>query len=327
MLKHFALIATSVLVLGAFNLAHAQDLSLPQDFSPFMGDPQRGPEPDAKHAKTRKYPTLDPIVLSNGNPVTDYGHFRLSKNVVSKKRSPFFMKLDSGEEKASNERWQVKPFQDGNILHYSLAVPPEGATMPEGGFPLLVLQPGIGGIGKKSTGGKVWITDTFQRQFPQYVVYMHPQERTHEYSTRPDGINSIEPTKAVAAYEACIIELAKTLPNLNPKRIYLLGHSMGGSSSWQLMLRNPQIYAAAAPLAGVPPIDMEEAQRLKDIPIWMLVGNDDPWSGSFPYIRTYQNLVKAGNQRVRFWEIQDIGHSGAGMEMWPIAAWLYAQSR
>ncbi|MCH8513809.1 MAG: hypothetical protein LAT83_19440 [Kiritimatiellae bacterium] len=236
---------------------------IPGDMGPFMGDPERGPEPSERHAATRTYPDLDPIVLSNGHPLRDFGHFRMSREVSHGRRTPFVLQIPKDEMAATKERWERHAFRDGEHLHYSLARPADNAVAPEHGFPLVVLQPGIGGIGKKSTGENIWLT----------------------------------------------------------------GHSMGGSSTWYIMLARPDLVAAAVPLAGIPPIDLEEAERIKDIPIWMMMGNNDPWSGSFPYIRTYQNLVQAGAERVRFWEIQDIGHSGGAQSLWPIAEFLFSFRR
>ncbi|MCH8541529.1 MAG: prolyl oligopeptidase family serine peptidase [Opitutales bacterium] len=201
------------------------------------------------------------------------------------------------------------------------------ATRPEHGFPLVVLQPGIGGIGKKSTGENIWLTDTYREHFPAYVVYLHPQSRTHEYITRDDGINNGRPTEMIDYYIKGIEHLVDTIPEIDRQRIYLTGHSMGGSSTWYIMLARPDLAAAAVPLAGIPPIDLDEAERLKDIPIWMMMGNNDPWSGSYPYVRTYQNLVQEGAERVRFWEIQDIGHSGRPQNLWPIAEFLFSFRR
>ncbi|TVR11823.1 MAG: hypothetical protein EA401_10230 [Planctomycetota bacterium] len=324
----YILITASLLLACTLNPVSAVELpSLPEDLSPFMGDPERGAEPRAKHAATRTYPELDPVInVNQGNPFTDYGHFRMFKAVQSRNRSnPLRLDVDI---KGSKERWQTQPWQDGDTLYFSLAAPLEDAPQPEHGFPLVVLQPGIGGVDKKNAGDQMWITEAHQRLFPSYVVYLHPQgQRTHSYMTRPDGINNIEPTAMIGHYQECIVGLAQSLPNVDSKRIYLVGHSMGGSSTWQLMLRSPELYAAAVPNAGVPPIDVHEAERLKNIPIWMMMGNDDPWSGSIPYTRTYQNLLQVGAQKVRYWEIQDIGHSSGTTDIWPVAAWLFAQRR
>jgi predicted peptidase len=313
--------------LGMSLTVPAELTELPADLSSFKGDPDRGPEPRAKHAATRTYPTLEPIRLSNGDPIRDYGHFRMSEKVANRKRSPFYANLSKEEMKAGAEHWERHAFEDGKKLHYSLARPDAGARRPPNGFPLVVLQPGIGGIGKKSVGGNAWVTETYRKHFPAYVVYLHPQDRTHEYTTRPDGVNSADPTEMVDAYIAAIENLLKTLPDVDNRRVYLFGHSMGGSSTWFILDKRPDLVAAAVPMAGLPPLDMEQAERMKNVPIWMIVGNDDPWSGSFPYIRAYQNLVAAGADKVRFWEIQDIGHSGRFLNAWPLAAWAFHQRR
>ncbi len=41
--------------------------------------------------------------------------------------------------------------------------------------------------------------------------------------------------------------------SIDPRRIYLAGHSMGGWGTWRLGLRHPELFAAIAPMAGFDP--------------------------------------------------------------------------
>ncbi|MBN2446232.1 MAG: prolyl oligopeptidase family serine peptidase [Phycisphaerae bacterium] len=49
-----------------------------------------------------------------------------------------------------------------------------------------------------------------------------------------------------------IAELQRSLP-VNPDRIYLTGHSMGGWGVWHIGLRHPDIFAAVCPMSAVAP--------------------------------------------------------------------------
>ena len=47
-----------------------------------------------------------------------------------------------------------------------------------------------------------------------------------------------------------VLEIAQKEFNVDPKRTYLMGHSMGGSGTWHLGMKYPEKWAALAPLAS-----------------------------------------------------------------------------
>lgn len=61
--------------------------------------------------------------------------------------------------------------------------------------------------------------------------------------------------------------------NVDPKRVYLTGLSMGGYATWNLASLYPEKFAAIAPICGGG--DVKYASVLKDIPIWVFHGAKD----------------------------------------------------
>ena len=61
----------------------------------------------------------------------------------------------------------------------------------------------------------------------------------------------------------------------DPDRIYLGGHSMGGSGTWNALRHIPQRFAAAVPVAGGYPLNANEAARLTKVPVWAVFGELD----------------------------------------------------
>ena len=61
---------------------------------------------------------------------------------------------------------------------------------------------------------------------------------------------------------------------VDPNRVYLTGLSMGGFGSWALGCRNPERFAAIAPICGGG--DWFLADRLKNVPVWAFHGAKDP---------------------------------------------------
>ncbi len=68
-------------------------------------------------------------------------------------------------------------------------------------------------------------------------------------------------------------EVAAKYP-VDPDRIYLTGLSMGGFGSWSLACLAPERFAAVAPICGGG--DPADAARLKELPVWVVHGGQDP---------------------------------------------------
>ena len=77
---------------------------------------------------------------------------------------------------------------------------------------------------------------------------------------------------------------------INDQRIYVSGLSMGGYGSWDLISKNPDFFAAAAPICGggsierlkgvltikgAKPFDINDLIKAKDMPIWAFHGSND----------------------------------------------------
>jgi predicted peptidase len=89
--------------------------------------------------------------------------------------------------------------------------------------------------------------------------------------------------------------------NVDTNRIYLTGLSMGGFGTWSLGLKNPDRFAALAPICGggttldilLPPSG--KSARLKKIPVWAFHGGKDPVVKPEESQRLVDALKKIGN--------------------------------
>ena len=61
--------------------------------------------------------------------------------------------------------------------------------------------------------------------------------------------------------------------NIDPKRVYLTGLSMGGYGTWETSSKYPNIFAAIVPICGRG--DPAMAERIKHIPTWIFHGAKD----------------------------------------------------
>ena len=115
--------------------------------------------------------------------------------------------------------------------------------------------------------------------------------------------------------------LVKNLP-VDPKRVYIVGHSMGGFGTCHIMGSEPRLFAAAIPVSGVSQGDVQAMDRK---PVWMFHAADDnivPVAGA----REFAESMKKDKQ-FKYTESPTGGHGVVG----PVFndpethKWLFAQ--
>ena len=116
--------------------------------------------------------------------------------------------------------------------------------------------------------------------------------------------------------------MTKDLP-VDPKRIYIVGYSMGGFGTCRIMGSEPRLFAAAIPVAGVSASDVGELLRK---PIWMFHAEDDavvPVAGA----REFAEQMKR-NKQFKYTESKTGGHGVVGQVFNDPETheWLFAQS-
>jgi predicted peptidase len=93
--------------------------------------------------------------------------------------------------------------------------------------------------------------------------------------------------------------------DVDVKRVYLTGLSMGGFGTWDLAMATPNRFAAIAPMCGGGQVDL--AARLKDLPIWIFHGDADT---SVPVRRSEEmfNALQQLKADVKFTKYPGVGH-------------------
>jgi poly(3-hydroxybutyrate) depolymerase len=64
--------------------------------------------------------------------------------------------------------------------------------------------------------------------------------------------------------------------NIDPKRIYLMGHSMGGGGTWHLGIKYPELWAALAPIAPSIGRSPNALEAIPHMPVILVQGALDP---------------------------------------------------
>ncbi len=89
------------------------------------------------------------------------------------------------------------------------------------------------------------------------------------------------------------------LPSVDPSRLYLAGHSMGGLGAWDLSARFPHLWAGVLIMAGYP--DHRKAERVAHLPIWAFHHRQDAYN-PFGGTKTMAKLVasRSHTHRMKF---------------------------
>lgn len=146
-------------------------------------------------------------------------------------------------------------------------------------FPLVVYFHEGGAVGKDNEQHLQFILpiarEGLRRKFPCFVVA--PQcpglgMLNSDDWKKPDYVMTEKPKPILARYFELIDALVKKYP-IDKDRIYVTGYSMGAYATLECIIRRPDFFAAALPVAG--DTDISKIEKVKDLPIWVFYGDKD----------------------------------------------------
>jgi len=94
-----------------------------------------------------------------------------------------------------------------------------------------------------------------------------------------------------------IKDIINDLPSVDMKRIYVYGHSMGGSGTYTFVQADPKYFAAAAASAGGG--DDIDVSTFKDLPMWIFYGDQDKIERARTVFAKMQEI--GGNMKFTTW--------------------------
>jgi predicted peptidase len=100
---------------------------------------------------------------------------------------------------------------------------------------------------------------------------------------------------------------------IDPDRIYVLGHSMGGAGTWNAIYERPEMFAAAIVSAGALR-PWKDPKRIAQVPIWAFYGSADPLVPS-EIGRAVFEAVKQCGGNMKYTEMKGVDHN--------VPAWIF----
>lgn len=141
----------------------------------------------------------------------------------------------------------------------------------------------------------------------------------------PNSSDSWDP----ATLDRALDYFLKKHPQVDKKRIYLLGHSMGGTGTLRWALANPERFAAISPSGFRLRSELDSLDALIPLPIWLMVGAED---GVRPtdVSALASDLQKAGHKQVGYTAFPGANHAQANAAVFSsvdLVDWLLSHAK
>ncbi|HWJ28471.1 MAG TPA: prolyl oligopeptidase family serine peptidase [Flavisolibacter sp.] len=188
--------------------------------------------------------------------------------------------INAQDFSAYQKKWVIR---GTDTLPYRLLLPENYSAKKK--YPLILFMHGSGERGRDNEkqllhGGDLFLKDSIRKQYQAIVVFPQCPEGstwaagiTSKYDSAKNRTfifqNDAPPTVPMQLVQQLLAQLQKDFP-IDKKRIYVGGLSMGGMGTYDLVRRNPTMFAAAFPICGA--ADPSTASQLTKPSWWIFHG-------------------------------------------------------
>ena len=197
-------------------------------------------------------------------------------------------------------------------------------------YPIVIFLHGAGERGTDNTSHVSINTDLFQRLIARDdCIIIAPQcAANYRWVEHDWGLGSYTADEVASPMLSAAMDLLKDMMEkeaVDPSRVYAMGLSMGAFGVWDMLIREPDLFAAAIPSEGAG--DPSKAELLVNIPIRTFHGALDtavPVTGTREMVAA---IRAAGGEKIYYKEYPNEGH-GCWYMVWKDPTtyrWLFSQ--
>ncbi len=178
-------------------------------------------------------------------------------------------------------------------------------------YPLVIVLHGSGAIGTDNTAQlgvlvKYWAQPHIREQYPAFVLAPQFPQRSSRYALdKKENVISSHPDICLKTLLQ-LVDSLKSLPMVDSNRIYIIGFSIGGSTTVNAVGLRPGLFTAAVSISGIP--DFLHLDELATTPLWLIHGNADNENTIVSDALLSRLLSKMAAKKTRFWEINKLKH-------------------
>lgn len=204
-------------------------------------------------------------------------------------------------------------------------------------YPLVLFLHGSGERGSDNEkqlfhGSQMWLNPVNRENYPAFVLVPQcPESGYWAYTDRPssfepDQMPSDIPLSPVFRTLKELIDTYLAMPQVDKKRVYVIGLSMGAMGTYDLAIRYPEIFAAAIPICGT--VNPTRLSAAKDVKFRIFHGDADtvvPVSGS----RQAYKALKAAGADIEYIEFPGVTHGSwnPAFTQPDFMSWLFSQKK
>jgi predicted peptidase len=207
-------------------------------------------------------------------------------------------------------------------------------------YPLICVLHGAGERGNDNEaqlvhGAGLFLKDSIRQNYPAIVVFPQCPSKSFWANTifKQDstGKRSVEfqaegdPTIAMDLAQQLLKKIINEYP-VNKKQVYVGGLSMGGMGTFEIVRRNPKLFAAAFPICGG--AAPSTASKLTKVKWWVFHGDADAVV-PFAFSQTMVDALQKAGADVKFSLYPGVNHNSwdnAFAEP-TLLSWLFAQHK
>lgn len=234
--------------------------------------------------------------------------------------------------------YQKKTFvKDGDSLPYRMLLPKDFDASKK--YPLLLFLHGSGERGNDNEaqlvhGSGLFLKEEIRDNYKAIVVF--PQCAAGSSWSKLDVVGDFpnrdfifyedaEPTKDMLLLEGLLKHLKKAY-KLDKKRMYVGGLSMGGMGTFELVRRNPKVFAGAFPICGGANPNISKKLRK---PHWWVFHGDADEVVPEKYSENMVTAMKEQRVKVKYSVYEGVGHNSwdnafAEPDLLP---WIFSKSK
>ena len=223
----------------------------------------------------------------------------------------------------------------GDSLNYRLLRPEiekEGEK-----YPLVLFLHGAGERGSDNEkqlfhGSQMWLNPLNRENYPAFVLFPQcPESGYWAYTERPSSFEPNQmpfdvPISPIFTILKELLDSYLSMPQVDKQRVYVIGLSMGAMGTYDLVIRYPEVFAAAIPICGT--VNPTRLKAAKDVKFRIFHGDADtvvPINGS----RQAYKALKAVGADVKDTEFPGTTHGSwnPAFNQPDFMSWLFSQKK
>ena len=214
-----------------------------------------------------------------------------------------------------------KDTKTDKTLPYSIHIPDNYSKSKK--YPVLLLLHGMGAQGADHTSASTSFATlfTFNADVVNDAIIVIPQTT---------GWWSVHETGNEDGWLGAVMRLLYKIEDTyscDKDRVYVMGLSMGGYGTWDILSHYSDHFAAGVPICGGG--DPAFADILADIPIWIYHGESDDTVSIYQSEVMYNAITNAGGKKIHFTRLSGVKHDSwlNAFESRELISWMFSQNK